>query len=206
MYKISFIKDKIKFLALFLSLALFCTIFYKFSFSNAQAILSDGIPKISNNYLRGIEEETTCYELKNTYTENIHGCEYYLFDIDNNIINKYNQAHLVSTGDYILDGKNKTYTVVVTGDIDGNGKVTLTDTVAIKMHFSRTIELEGANFQAADTNGDSRVTATDYLRIKYHIQKKYNIHDNEDFPADEPSSSEESSNLYDEENWTSGWM
>jgi len=206
MYKIGFIKDKIMFLTLFLSLALFCAVFSKFSYFNAQAVLADGIPKISNNYLRGVEEEKICSELKNSYTESIHGCKYFLYDIDDNIISELNQSHFVSTGDYIRDCRNKTYTVVVTGDIDGNGKVTLTDTVAIKMHFSRTIELEGANFQAADTNGDSRVTATDYLRIKYHIQEKYNIHENEDFSADESSSSEESSSLYDEEDWTSGWM
>ncbi len=206
MCKISLKKDKIKFIALFLSLSLFCSLFYNVSFSDVQASSTDEIPKISDNFLRGVKEETTCSELKNLYTESIHGYKYYLYDIDDNIISVLNQSHLVSTGDYIRDVTNKTYTVVVTGDIDGNGKVTLTDTVAIKMHFSRAIELEGANFAAADTNGDSRVTATDYLRIKYHIQEKFNIHDNEDFSADESSSADDSSSKYDEEDWTSGWM
>ncbi len=199
----NFKTSKFKFFILVLTLSVFCSAVSNRFFCNADSDLSNGVPSISDSYLRGIGERTTCEQLKSVYTEKIHGSQYRLRDIDGNIINSSDKSHYISTGDYIEDGMKNKYTVVVTGDIDGNGKIAITDTVALKMHFSRTIELQGANYQAADSNNDSRVTATDYIRIKFHIQQKYNIHENEDFSSDDSSSDGFNS---EEDDWTSGWL
>ncbi len=188
--------------AILLSLAL---VISAFSFyASADSSLADDFPVISNNYLRGVKEGLTSIKLHKNYTDALHGCSYDLYDIDGNYISNANIAHIVSTGDYIIDGKRNTYTVVVTGDIDGNGKVNIADTAVIKAHFAKTITLDGAAYEAADTNNDGRVAATDYIRIKYHIQSKYDIHDNESFSPDESIPDPDTG--YDENNWTSGWM
>ena len=166
--------------------------------------LNEGQPVISGGYLRGIKEQIKCSKLKSLYTESAHGCSYNLFDLKGNYISIANVGHTVSTGDYIKDANNKVYVIVVTGDVDGNGKIDITDTGAIKLHFSKKITLKDESFEAADTNDDGRITATDYLKIKYHIQAKYNIHDDESFDPDKIESSE-TSYEYDESGWTSGW-
>lgn len=175
--------------------------------SNAFAgTLNGDAPVISDNYLRGVEEGLKCKELKNSYTKEAHGSEYYVYDNAGKSITVANVAHIISTGDYIVDGKNNTYTIVVTGDLNGNGKVETSDTALLKMHFAATFTLTGAIEEAADTNNDGKVNAGDYIRIKYHIQSKYNIHENESFDPDEPSSDDSFSNEHDESGWTSGWQ
>ncbi len=175
--------------------------------SNAFAgTLNGDAPVISDNYLRGVEEGLKCKEFKQSYTDDAHGSEYRVYDSKKNSITVANVAHVISTGDYIVDGKNNTYVIVVTGDLNGNGKVETSDTALLKMHFAATFTLTGAIEEAADTNNDGKVNAGDYIRIKYHIQSKYNIHENESFDPDEPSSDDSFSNEHDESGWTSGWQ
>ena len=56
-------------------------------------------------------------------------------------------------------------TVVVTGDINGDGKNTLTDMVQLQAHLLGRTALSEASFHAADLNGDGKVTITDMVQI-----------------------------------------
>lgn len=195
---------EIKFGAVLFALIMLVSLFTVYA--SADSALSGDVPVISNNYLRGVKEGLSASKFKKNYTYDIHGSGYDIYSCDEgNLISVTNVAHVISTGDYIVDGFNNRYTIVVTGDIDGDGKINITDTAVIKAQFSKTISLSNENFEAADTNNDGRVTATDYIRIKYHIQMKYNIHENENFSPDE-SSSEADTTSNPEEGWTSGWM
>ncbi len=67
---------------------------------------------------------------------------------------------------------NKTdynYTVVIKGDVDGNGKIFATDYVSIKNHIMGKTILQGAYLMAADVNNDNSVYATDYVKIRNYI-------------------------------------
>lgn len=61
-----------------------------------------------------------------------------------------------------------TATAVVTGDLNGDSSVSITDLLMIK---SRVLgnELESVREKAGDLNGDGLVTITDFLKIKAHI-------------------------------------
>ena len=74
----------------------------------------------------------------------------------------------------IIDGATvkKTYTAVVTGDINGDGKVTLTDFVQLKSHILGKSTLTGAYASAADLNGDGKITLTDFVKAKAHLLNK----------------------------------
>ncbi len=63
-------------------------------------------------------------------------------------------------------------TVVVTGDVSGDGKVTITDMLAIKSHLLGKSMLQNAYAKAGDTNGDGNVTITDFLQLKAKILGK----------------------------------
>ena len=196
---------KFKVCSLIISLVLLFTAIS--SYPTATAVeLTEGVPTISDNYLRGVSEGLRCSDLRNIYTEKIHGTSYKLYSSTGKYISVSTIGHKISTGDYIKDGYGKTYTIVVTGDIYADGVVDINDTAAIKLHFSKEITLTDALYEAADTNNDGRVTATDYLRIKYHIQTKFDIHENESFTPDDNSVDSNISSEYDESGWTPGWM
>lgn len=67
------------------------------------------------------------------------------------------------------DGITEELTTIVTGDVNGDGKVTVTDYVLIKAHILKDITLEGVYFKAADVNGDGKLTITDYVLVKGYI-------------------------------------
>ena len=71
---------------------------------------------------------------------------------------------LVGTG-YTLqvefNGTTYEYEIVVRGDIDGNGKITVTDLSMLNQHIVRRITLTGAKEKAADIEYSGKITVTD---------------------------------------------
>lgn len=80
----------------------------------------------------------------------------------------------------ILDGNTvkAVATIVVTGDINGDGKITITDMLAAKAHILNKSVLSGAYACGADTSGDGRISITDFLQIKAHILGKSQVKPN----------------------------
>lgn len=62
-----------------------------------------------------------------------------------------------------------TYTVVVLGDVNGDGEVKSTDYMAIKNVIMGTKELSDSEKTAADVNNDGNIKSTDYMKIKNYI-------------------------------------
>ncbi len=77
----------------------------------------------------------------------------------------------------IMDGNTvkTSYTVIVTGDTNGDGDITITDMLAIKAHVLKKSTLSGVYATAADTSGDGGVTITDFIQVKAKILGKGNI-------------------------------
>jgi hypothetical protein len=63
-------------------------------------------------------------------------------------------------------------TAVVTGDINGDGKITLTDFVQLKAHLLGKGVLSNAYAKGADMNGDGSITLTDFVKTKAHLLGK----------------------------------
>ena len=86
---------------------------------------------------------------------------------------------LVGTGMVVklLDGSavKQTVTIVVTGDTNGDGSITITDMLAVKAHVLKKSALAGAAAKAADTSGDKVISITDFIQIKAHILGKDKI-------------------------------
>ena len=81
----------------------------------------------------------------------------------------------VGTG-LTINGGGTPLTVVVLGDVNGDGKLTSTDYVQIKKHFTKDITLKGASLRAADVTGDGAILSTDYLKIKRTFSGADNIY------------------------------
>ena len=63
-----------------------------------------------------------------------------------------------------IDGKE--YTLIVVGDIDCDGKLTLIDLAKIKQHLVEINKLENERLQGADINLDNEINLVDLSRIK----------------------------------------
>ncbi|MBR6350163.1 MAG: SH3 domain-containing protein [Lachnospiraceae bacterium] len=59
------------------------------------------------------------------------------------------------------------------GDVNGDGKVSALDYVAIKNHIMKTkVITDPENLKAADVNGDGKISSLDYVRVKNIIMGK----------------------------------
>lgn len=71
---------------------------------------------------------------------------------------------------YEADGNySTTYTVIVVGDVNGDGKINVTDIVKISRHIAIIETLSGSYAQAADVNSNGKVTSTDIVQLARHI-------------------------------------
>lgn len=77
----------------------------------------------------------------------------------------------------IIDGSTsyKQYTIVVTGDTNGDGKINVADMMSVKSHILKKSTLTGTAFKAADVNGDGKINVADFMSIKGYILKKNTI-------------------------------
>lgn len=86
-------------------------------------------------------------------------------------------AGIMGTGNkiYLKDDKSQQLTVVVKGDVNGDGKISTNDYIKIKKSFLGQLTLEGEWFEAGDVNGDGKINTNDYVKIKKHFSKVINL-------------------------------
>ena len=79
-----------------------------------------------------------------------------------------NNSEIFATGASIrIDDKD--YTLIMLGDVNGDGKVKATDYILIKNYIMDGTGLDENKLKAADVNKDGKVKATDYILIKNYI-------------------------------------
>lgn len=144
----------------------------KETLSDVHELVSQVYP-IRDDYLRAIPTETSTADVLNT-----------LLPKDAVTIHKGSSAggELAGTGmtvEYTVNGEvQQTLTLVVTGDVNGDGKCTLTDMVQLQSHILGRQTLTGAKEQAMDLNGDGKVTLTDMVQITSVILGKSELKPN----------------------------
>lgn len=62
-----------------------------------------------------------------------------------------------------------TYTLVVLGDVSGDGEIKAKDYMMIKNYIMGTLNLNETEKKAADVSKDNEIKAKDYMVIKNHI-------------------------------------
>ena len=77
-------------------------------------------------------------------------------------------SRYVFTGSAVAAGSER-YTVVVTGDLNGDGTLTASDYLLAKRAIVLDAELTEIQTLAADVSGDGKLTASDYLLLKKSV-------------------------------------
>lgn len=115
---------------------------------------------IKDGKILDIKHETTVSEFRKNY---ITIEEYKILNNDTEL----GENDIISTGDKLQLSDGSTYTLVVAGDINKDGKVTTYDLSMLRNYILRINELNDLEMLAADANYDEKaVGASDYSRIR----------------------------------------
>lgn len=90
----------------------------------------------------------------------------YILEISKN--NHATRTYEITVGE---EGVTRDAKIHLLGDVNGDGKVMITDYNAILKHVKKTATLEGYDFQCADIDGNGRITVTDYNAVLKHVKK-----------------------------------
>ena len=93
---------------------------------------------------------------------------------------KLKSSGMIATGDrvVILNDDGTSFidaVVVIKGDVDGDGKVTATDYIKVRLAVLNRIQFKDAYLYAAITTGGSKITAKDYTAIRLHVIGKTSL-------------------------------
>ncbi len=147
---------------------------------NAQTFVLEGIAlKQSSKYVREdtyinkVPQKTSVSKV----TEQFENTDLVIYGIDGNEIGAEEFCTTGSVVKVISGGKAvNSVSVVVPGDVDGNGIVDSTDYLRVKTTFIGIYKLEGVYFAAGDVDGNAILNSTDYLRIKGAFLDMYDLY------------------------------
>ncbi len=111
-------------------------------------------------YIKDITIGTTSKEFLSNI--NVIDANYNIYDTSNNEISETNK---LATG-MRLQAENEDAKLVVTGDINGDGKISVTDISNLKLHLVELSVLTNEKLYAADMNQTNTVTLTDLSQLK----------------------------------------
>ena len=141
---------------------------------NVVTTLNNAGIKNGNLYITGIEVGTKATYIKNKIYDSNQDA---ITSIKSANQSDKNEETLV-TGDIvnIISGSdNKTYNIVIYGDVSGDGNISAVDYVLIKNNIMGKRSLDNAYKEAADVNRDGVISAVDYVKIKNSIMGKATI-------------------------------
>ncbi len=148
-----------------------------------QIYVNDAVPEItSSKYnvtedyeLRDVFEGATANEIYSNISTDGTGVTYAIYDGGTKVAN----TAKVATGMTLRLIQNSTtvstYTIIVKGDVNCDGKVTGLDYVLVKRHVNGTCTLGGDALSAAHVFNKSTVDVLDYLSVKRHVLGTYVI-------------------------------
>lgn len=120
--------------------------------------ISSNVYQFKGNNIIGVKVNTSVETFKN----NIIGSG---IQVLNQSGTELSSGQIVGTGMTMKAG-TETYTIIISGDLNGDGQITATDLAKIKQHLIELRLLEGAYLEAANVDGDEEVTITDLSRIR----------------------------------------
>jgi beta-N-acetylglucosaminidase len=130
--------------------------------------------RVSGTVLTGVAENTQVSTLLGK------------FSIENGSVALYNEADQkkssgkVVTGDMLkilkTDGSvYQTLEIVIYGDINGDGGISIADLVLTRKHLMELSALSGSYYAAADINQDGKITIADMIFVRKHLMELSSI-------------------------------
>lgn len=124
---------------------------------------------IEENMISRIPPKTTV----NMFKQNVEAVGDLVFTDKNG--NVLGDNDVIGTNMKLQVGDTLNFTLVVTGDIDGNGQLNITDLAQLKLHYIGKTLLTGTSLKAADIDGNGELTITDLAQLKLVLIGKKEI-------------------------------
>lgn len=117
--------------------------------------------------IQNIQPNEKISSIKNNITTNSESIKF--FDKNNKELNNTN---IIGTGATIVLSDNTKYTVVVKGDVNGDGKADIKDIVEINKHRLNKSKIEGVCYTAGNVDNNSKLDIKDILKVnKFRLNK-----------------------------------
>ena len=177
----------------FIAFALVCVMLACTFMTSASAVLIDFSPKTSNGKIYGIPANSTAKTVSYAYYNTIVS----VYDKSGNVVSAESDTK-VGTG-FTVKINSTSYTAVVMGDVDGDGRIRALDYIAVKRAYLGTIaDLSDLSKEAIGITDGGRVRAIHYVMLKRAVMGNYDM--NKDYACTPyvPGA--------DESGWTSGWV
>lgn len=110
--------------------------------------------KINNNYVNGFSIGQSVDDVKSK--------------LQNDAISINSSSGLISTGATITYN-GETYSVVLYGDLTGDGEINSSDLLKMRQHLLGTVTLQDAYFKAGAITDSSTISSSDLLRLRQHL-------------------------------------
>ena len=139
-------------------------------------IMNNSGVKYNDEYIFGINENTSIKGLINNIKEINSFVNVTVKDSNDN--NK--EDEIFKTGDIVTisnGNETKKYTVLIYGDINGDGKIDKDDCLAILRQINGYTKLENVYKLAADAHRDEKIDKDDCLAILRHLNKYTNLNE-----------------------------
>ncbi len=132
----------------------------------APDLLSDVYDITDENMIKGVSVNTTVSVLIDNVITSFT-VKLFRNDVEVALDSKLATGMVLKTmdGDTVVG----TYTIVVKGDVNGDGKVTGLDYIRVKRHILRVSKLSGAYAEAAKVLNGATISARDYIMIKRYV-------------------------------------
>lgn len=131
-----------------------------------------------DNYITRVLPNTLVTEFKNNLST------------EGNVILKDRNGEIVEDDNIVKTGMTleiggAQYKVSVVGDINGDGKLSITDLVQCNLHTTNIKVLKGENVKSADINGDGNCTVTDLVQLNLVVANIKDITEYVKYPITE---------------------
>ena len=123
---------------------------------------------ISNGILKNITLDTSISSFQSDFNKYDFSMTVVVKDSNNNV----KTTDKLFTGDKVsitLNGQTKEYSIIVKGDVVGDGKVSVLDLLRTQRILLNSVTLSDLYLKAGDVNNDGNVSVLDLLIIQKHI-------------------------------------
>ena len=129
---------------------------------------------VTDSYAKGLSVGTTVESLKN---------QIQVLNSNASVVIKNRGGQEITTGaigtgtilSITVNDVQSDYTLVVSGEVNGNARIDAADYLMIKDNIMGKIQLDQMKLYAADVNGNGRIDAADYLMIKDYIMGQITV-------------------------------